>query len=47
MKNYEETIKTMEAEGWFRVWETASHIFFCKRLADGRFARKSVEYKKI
>jgi predicted RNA binding protein YcfA (HicA-like mRNA interferase family) len=46
MKNYEETIKMMEADGWFRVNESKTHIFFCKRLVDGNFARKTVEYSK-
>ena len=44
MKNYEETIKMMEADGWFRVHETTTHIFFYKRLADGSFAKKTIEY---
>ena len=47
MKNYAETIEMMELAGWFRVHETNTHIFFCKRMADGSFANKSVEYSGI
>lgn len=47
MKNYAETIEMMELEGWFRVHENNTHIFFYKRLADGSFAKKSVEYSGI
>lgn len=46
MKGYAETIKEMEAKGWFRVHENNSHIFFAKRIADGTFERTSVEYTK-
>ena len=44
MKTYTETIKEMEAKGWFRVWESTTHIFFAKRMADGSFDRVTVEY---
>lgn len=46
MKNYEETIKMMEADGWFRVNESKTHIFFYKRLSNGNFSTKTVEYSK-
>ena len=46
MKNYNETIKMMEADGWFRVHETSTHIFFYKRMPHGGFAKTCVEYSK-
>jgi predicted RNA binding protein YcfA (HicA-like mRNA interferase family) len=46
MLNYAETLKLMEAEGWERVHESNTHIFFVKRLSDGSFARNAVEYKR-
>lgn len=46
MLNYAETLKLMEAEGWARVHESNTHIFFVKRLSNGNFARKTVEYKR-
>ena len=45
MKTYDETIKEMETDRWFRVHETNTHIFFYRRMADGSFERTSVEYK--
>ena len=44
MKSYSETIKEMEQKGWFRVHETKTHIFFYKRMANGDFAKCSVEH---
>ena len=46
MKNYNETVREMEAKGWFRVSESKTHIFFAKRNANGTFSRTSVEYKE-
>ena len=45
MKNYNETIKEMEANGWFRVHESNTHIFFAKRTSDGLFIRTAVAYE--
>ena len=45
IKSYNETIAEMENKGWFRVSETRTHIFFYKRMADGSFARCTMEYK--
>lgn len=44
MKNYIETIEMMKNLGWSRVHETKSHIFFVRRMSNGCFERKTVEY---
>jgi predicted RNA binding protein YcfA (HicA-like mRNA interferase family) len=46
MKNYNETIKEMESNGWFRISESNTHIFFVKRTSDGYFIRTAIEYAK-
>ena len=42
---YNEVIKRESTDGWFRVSENLTHIFFYRRLADGGYERKVVRYE--